>query len=115
MKKKTTYDIILFSILGVLAFLPILQEHFRLMSLKPLNGVVVEEEKPECSKGSYVSGHYQKQMEAYLGQHFGFREPVIRIYNQYLWNFYRKTYARDVAVGKKEWLYYQQSVTSTKR
>ena len=111
MKKKTTYDIILFSILGVLAFLPILQEHFRLMSLKPLNGVVVEEEKPECSKASYVSGRYQKQMEAYLGQHFGFREPVIRIYNQYLWNFYRKTYARDVAVGKKEWLYYQQSVS----
>ena len=80
------------------------------MALKPLNGVVVEEEKPESTKESYTSGRYQKQMEAYLGQHFGFREPVIRIYNQYLWNFYRKTYAHDVAVGKKEWLYYQQSV-----
>lgn len=81
------------------------------MALKPLNGVVVEEEKPECTKESYITGRYQKQMEAYLGQHFGFREPVIRIYNQYLWNFYRKTYAHDVAVGKKEWLYYQQSVS----
>ena len=111
MKKKTTYDIILFSILMVLLFLPMLQGRFHLIPLKPLNGVTIEAEKPEFSLESYQSGDYAKQEEAYLGQNFGFREPVIRLYNQYLWSCYKKTYAHDVVAGKKGWLYTPESVS----
>ena len=110
MKRKTTYDIILFAILMVLLFLPMLQGHFHLIPLKPLNGVTLETEKPEFNLISYRSGDYAKQEEAYLGQHFGFREPVIRLYNQYLWSCYKKTYAHDVMAGKKGWLYTPESV-----
>lgn len=110
MRKKTTYDIILFGILMVLLFLPMLQERLFHIPLKPLNGVTEKTEKPEFSLQSYRSGAYAKQEEAYLGENFGFREPIIRLYNQYLWDCYRKTYAHDVVAGKKGWLYNPESV-----
>ena len=110
MKRKNTYDIILFAILMALLFLPMLQAHFLHIPLKPLNGVAIETERPKFDFDSYRSGTYAKQEEAYLSQHFGFREPVVRLYNQYLWDCYKKTYAHDVVAGKNGWLYYPQSV-----
>ena len=110
MRKKTTYDIILFGLLMVLLFLPVLQERVFHLPLKPLNGVTEKTEKPEFCLESYRSGDYAKQEEAYLGENFGFREPIIRLYNQYLWGCYRKTYAHDVVAGKKGWLYNPESV-----
>lgn len=94
----------------VMLFLPMLQGRFHWIPLKPLNGVTIETEKPDFSFETYQSGDYAKQAEAYLAAHFGFREPVIRIYNQYLWSCYRKTYAHDVVAGKKGWLFYPESV-----
>ena len=110
MGKKPKYDLVLFILLMVLAFLPMLQGWLRLFPTKPLNGVTVETEKPEFKLDAYRSGAYAKQAEAYTSQHIGFREPIIRLYNQYLWDCYRKTYANDVVAGKKGWLYYPQSV-----
>ena len=110
MGKKPKYDIVLFTILMVLLFLPMLQAHVLHIPLKPLNGVTIETEKPKLELESYRSGDYAKQEEAYVGEHFGFREPVIRLYNQYLWSCYRKTFAHDVVAGKHGWLYTPESV-----
>ena len=110
-RRRTTYDIVLFTILMVLLFLPMLQAHVLLIPLKPLNGVTIETEKPEFELESYRSGAYAKQEEAYVGEHFGFREPIIRLYNQYLWSCYKKTYAHDVMAGKQGWLYTPESVS----
>ena len=109
-RRRTTYDIVLFIVLMVLLFLPLLQAHVLHIPLKPLNGMTIETEKPEFDLDTYRSGDYAKQKEAYVGEHFGFREPVIRLYNQYLWSCYRKTYAHDVMAGKKGWLYTPESV-----
>lgn len=111
MRKKRIYDLVLFTILMVLLFLPLLQAHVLHIPLKPLNGVTVEAEQPKFNLVSYRSGDYAKQEEAYVGEHFGFREPVIRLYNQYLWSCYRKTYAHDVVAGKQGWLYTPESVS----
>lgn len=110
MKKKTIYDIVLFALLGILAFLPMAQEHLHLFDLKHLVGVMVKAEKPELTKESYVSGQYQQQAEAYIGQNFGFHESIIRLYNQYLYDFYRKTYNKEIIPGRDGWFYYQQNV-----
>lgn len=109
-RRRTTYDIVLFCILVLVLFLPMLQAHVMHIPLKPLNGVTFASEKPKLDKESYLSGDFGKQEEAYWGQHFGFREPVIRLYNQYLWSCYRKTYAHDVVAGKQGWLYTPESV-----
>ena len=95
----------------VLLFLPLLQAHVLHIPLKPLNGVTMETEQPKFNLVSYRSGDYAKQEEAYVGEHFGFREPVIRLYNQYLWSCYKKTYAHDVVAGKQGWLYTPESVS----
>lgn len=110
MGKKPKYDLVLFILLMVLGFLPMLQGWFQLIPMKPLDGVIIETEKPKFELEAYRSGAYAKQAEVYTSQHIGFREPVIRLYNQYLWDFYRKTYAHDVVAGKESWLYYPQSV-----
>lgn len=110
MGKKPKYDLVLFILLTVLGFLPMLQGRFQLFSMKPLNGVTKELAKPEFGLEAYRSGTYAKEAEAYASQHIGFREPIIRLYNQYLWSCYHKTYANDVVAGKKGWLYYPQSV-----
>lgn len=111
MSKKPIYDKVLFIILMILLFMPLLQAHVLHIPLKPLNGVTIETEKPEFNIESYRSGDYAKQEEAYVGEHFGFREPVIRLYNQYLWSCYKKTYAHDVTAGKQGWLFTPESVS----
>ena len=110
MSKKPIYDKVLFIILMILLFMPLLQGRFQLIPLKPLNGATLETKKPQFELESYRSGDYAKQEEAYLSQHFGFREPVVRLYNQYLWSCYKKTYAHDVMAGKRGWLYTPESV-----
>ena len=107
MRRKTTYDKVLFGTFVLLSFLPMLQGRFHLIPLKALEGVTVKTGKPTFSFEAYRSGDFAKQEEAYLGENFGFRESAIRLYNQYLWDFYRKTYVSPniLTFGKDGWLY----------
>lgn len=110
MKRQPKYSIILFALLAVVAFLPMLQGWLHWIPTKPLNGVTEEIDKPKFEYDTYCSGAFAKEAESYTSRQFGFREPIIRLYNQYLWNFYHKTYAHDIVAGKEGWLYYPQSV-----
>lgn len=109
MKQKNTFTITLFAILSVLMFLPLIQQLTKFVTVRGLDGATVEAEQPELTFDSYKDMSYQAQLEKYLADHFGFRESVIRLYNQYLL-LYRKTYAADVVVGKDRWLYSKSSV-----
>lgn len=104
-KKQPLVSLILFIVLMILLFLPLLQERFQLFKMKPLKGVYIPSELPELTLKNYSSGHWQKQIEPYISENFGFREFVIRLYNQYVFDFYNKTYSGEVAVGKDGWLY----------
>lgn len=111
MKRFPKYDLVLFSLLMLLLFMPVVQQITGLVPVKALYGVFEPTPKPKWSLESYKTNDYQKQLEQYTSENFGFREPTIRLYNQYLWTCYRKTYAKDVAAGKHGWLYYPQSVS----
>ena len=63
-RRRMTYDLILFGILMVWLFLPMLQAHVFHIPLKPLNGVITETEQPAFDLTSYRSGDYAKQQEA---------------------------------------------------
>lgn len=110
MSKKPKYDLILFIILMLVLFAPMVQKHTGWVPTHPLNGFYPSTPYPLLNVKGFRSGDYQKQMEQQLSERFGFREPVIRLYNQYLWDFYRKTYAHDIVAGKHNWLYYEQNV-----
>ena len=98
---------ILFALTAVLLFASMLQNIFNLPIFKPLKGVVVEEAKPEFTFRNCCDGSFQQQVEPYLKQHLGCREPLIRLYNQYLWDCYGKTPVTEgqVTFGKDGWMY----------
>ena len=76
----------MFSLLLAFLILPMIQEHYNIFREKPLKGVTLSTEFPEFSMESYSQSKYQSQLEKYVSENFGFREFVIRLYNQYLWS-----------------------------
>lgn len=109
-KFKIKYDLILFALLMVFLFVPVIQEWGGVFPVKPLKGVFEPTPKPELSLDNYKSNIYQTQIEKYVSEHFGMREPVIRLYNQYVWSAYNKTYCHFIVPGKEGYLYYALAV-----
>lgn len=109
-RKNSILYPILFGILMLLLFLPMAQEYIGLFKMKPLNGVYEPADEPKLTLENYTSGQWQRQLEAYVSEQFGFREPVIRLYNQYVYDFYHKTYSEEIAIGKDGWLYQKDGV-----
>ena len=109
-KFKTTYDVLLFALLMTFLFVPLIQETTHVFPTKPLKGAVEPTPKPELTFDSYRSNTYQAQMEKYASENFGLREPVIRLYNQYIWSAYNKTYCHFITPGKKGYLFYTLAV-----
>ena len=89
-----------------LLFMPIVQNNIFHFKFERLHGVVVKTPKPALTLESYSSGEYQANIEKYTAENYGFREPTIRLYNQYLWDFYKKSYSNEVTIGKDNWLYF---------
>ena len=109
-KPKIKYDCILFALLMAFLFVPIIQERGGVFPVKPLKGVFEPTPKPELSFDNFKSSIYQVQIEKYVSENFGMREPVIRLYNQYVWSAYNKTYCHFIVPGKDGYLYYALAV-----
>ena len=109
-KFKIKYDLLLFALLMAFLFVPVVQEWTGIFPVKPLKGAIEPTPKPELTFDSYRSNTYQAQMEKYASENFGLREPVIRLYNQYIWSAYNKTYCHFIVPGKHGYLYYALAV-----
>ena len=109
-KPRIRYDCILFVLLMAFLFVPIVQEWTGIFPVKVLKGAIEPTPKPELTFDNYRSNTYQPQIEKYVSEHFGMREPVIRIYNQYVWSAYNKTYCHFIVPGKNGYLYYALAV-----
>ena len=96
----------------VLFFLPMFQEHCKVFRFKSLVGESVKEKTkfPKFSINDYRSGLWQKTLESYTSENYGFREPMIRLYSQYLFDFYQKTPVDFVSFGKGKWMFYKHTV-----
>ncbi len=109
-KFKIKYDLLLFALLMVFLFVPVVQEWTGIFPVKLLKGAIEPTPKPELTFDNYRSNTYQTQIEKYVSENFGLREPVIRLYNQYIWSAYNKTYCHFIVPGKKGYLYYALAV-----
>ena len=87
MKSRTKAILIALTILMLCAFA--IQQGTGLFKFKELNGVTETQTKPELTSESFLQGTFQRDVEAYLKQNCGFREPLTRLYNQILWTFFR--------------------------
>lgn len=108
-KTKITKTLLFVLTMLLLSFFAI-QQHFQLFTFEPLKGVFESTPKPRLTFESYCNTNYQKQIENRLRENFGFREPLIRSYNQFLYDCFRTTYNEEVVVGKDHWFYYTQHV-----
>lgn len=104
MKHKGLY-VVLMGLTVVLLVLPALQQHFKWFNLKPLHGVTFATERPKLTVRSFMSGEYQQQEEKYLSENIGFREWMVRCYNQVSWSLFRLPQNKRVVVGKDRWLF----------
>lgn len=103
--RRQTLHIVLSLLTLALLFLSSIQQRFSLFKFKPLAGVIVATERPELRLKSFMAGDYQKQFDSYLGEHFGFREVLIRNYNQLIWSLFHQTTNEFITVGKDGWLF----------
>ena len=85
---KTHTQTILFVLTAILLFASMIQQATGVFSFKELNGVTQEQSKPVLSFQNLRNETYQSEAEVYLKQHYGFREPLTRLYNQNLWTFF---------------------------
>ena len=92
----------------ILLFASAIQQQTGLFKCKELNGVDYERPKPELSFATFCDGSYQKQTENYLQYHYGFREPLTRLYNQTVWSLYRYSSVEEkkrIMIAKDNWLF----------
>lgn len=101
---------ILFGLLMVFLFSFMIQEHLRPFQTKELMGYFLKPEKPRFRWEWYKNGYFQQSVEKYIANNYGFREPVIRLYHQYCWDFYGKEYVSYIYSGKDRWLYYDHNI-----
>lgn len=103
MKNKLAY-ILCFLTIGVFIMIYV-QDRTHVFKFKKLNGVYYEPKDAKLTFNSFRSGSFQKNLEENLRYNFGFREFLIPLYNQYLWDFYHKSSNYTVKVGKDDWLF----------
>lgn len=90
--------------LGLLALL-LAQGWWHIIPMRELKGVSFGYQLPKPSLSSVVDGSWQAGVEKYANDHFGFREPAIRLYNQYVWSCYHQSMNKGVLLGRNGYLY----------
>ena len=110
MKKQHGILTLLFSLTALILFAPMVQQNCTPFKFRILVGYKEPTEKPMLEFDNVLCGAYQRQSEAYLQEHFGFREPLIRMYNQCVYDLFKTTSNNDVAIEKDGWLYHTETV-----
>lgn len=73
--------------------------------IKNLAGVSSRTVLVRPSVASLADGSWQQQAEKWATRNFGFREPAIRLYNQYVWSCYHRSTNKGVMRGREGYLY----------
>ena len=110
---KSPLKLILVTLTIVFLLLPLAQEHLRLFDFRPLTGVVAEDPLPKAGLAQFSNQRLQRWIDAHLRLNYGFREPLTRLYNQYLWDFYGQTNlveTKKIYIGDDGWIYESQHV-----
>ncbi len=85
-------------------FIPACEQTLNYFKIEKLNGSYQKTESPAFSFGDWLSGSFQKQMGQWQNENFGFRNILVRLHNQIGFDFYKKSYANFVVVGKNNYL-----------
>ena len=105
---KNTVKLILSILTLLLLFLPMAQEHLKIFEFRELSGVMAEQEQPTMTFTHFTNHSLQQWVESHLKLNYGLKEPLTRIYNQYLWDFYHQSNVvknKEIYFGDDGWIY----------
>lgn len=88
-----------------LLLLMMAQGQWHFIPMRSLKGASTMPNIPQPSWQTMKEGSWQMQMDKYAKYNYGFREPAIRLYNQYLWSCYHQTLNLGIVLGKGNHLY----------
>ena len=99
---------LIFIIIMIGLFLPLLQSVFQVIKLTPLKGAFYKNELPklkDLTVESFLSNDFQSKLENNLNSYVGFYEFFIRVNNQLNFSLFKQTNAKDVLLGKEGYLF----------
>lgn len=94
---------LLFVFIIVVVTLPLIQHYFAIIKEPPLNGVFKKTPKPQNK--DWFNTSYQDAYEKYYNDTVGFKPFFVRYYNQIQYSLFNKTAAKDVEIGKENYLF----------
>ncbi|NQY09472.1 MAG: hypothetical protein HRT71_08150 [Flavobacteriales bacterium] len=89
----------------ILMFLPMAQNYYGFIESKPLKGSFTKLEDTTLTVDGWLSGNYQLTHQDYIDQNIGFRNVLVRTYNQMHYSLFDNARANQVVVGKDNYLY----------
>ena len=105
--KKFILSIIIF-----ILFVPFLVQVFGIMKEKELDGIKDHAKKPVLIIKNIFEVAYQDSLNKYLSENFGFRNTLIKSYNQLIYSIFRKTNAPGVVDGKNGFLFIESYINN---
>jgi hypothetical protein len=97
---------ILFIIVLLAMFFPLVQWKWKIIDEKPLKGIfTATNTRMNFSWYNWFSGEYQRQNELHINDSIGLRSFFVRVHNQIDFSLFHKANAEDLAVGKFDFLH----------
>ena len=88
-------------------FLPALQLKFKIFDEQELKGSYRKREKIPFTVQAWSDAAFQDSLTGWMNDKMGFRPFMVRLRNQLLWFSDKKTFVKNVVVGKQNYLYEQ--------
>jgi hypothetical protein len=104
---------IIFYLLIGIVFLPLIQNKWHVLKIKPLDWSYNKEPKPFLTKKSFYTGFYQAKYEQYFLQNLELRPIFIRTHNQIQYSLYKTSSLKHIVIGKENFLYHKEFVRSS--
>ncbi|MDX2174215.1 MAG: hypothetical protein SFY56_14025 [Bacteroidota bacterium] len=109
--KIKTYSI--HSIIALIAIaLPLLISFTKKDNKPNLIGLVINDEKPKFSVSTWLDGSYQSGMEDYNNDHWALKEKMVRINNQFYYNFFNQIRVNGFVIGKEDYVFSENYIFS---
>ncbi|MBN8695350.1 MAG: hypothetical protein J0L87_02365 [Bacteroidetes bacterium] len=96
---------IVFVFFIVSLFFPLIQQQFKLIKEKPLEGFFNIEDYPTLSIEKWKNGEFQKQFETAYNDQIGFHDFFIELQSQINYSLFNISKIQSVVVGKEGYLY----------